>query len=103
MKLASLPVRVVAARVYPAVAEVGQVYRPVAEAERGYRPEVEVGEVYQSVEGLPAAWAYSYRWELVRDWWSAQGHFDPALASPPEPPSQREKLWMMVIGEVGSP
>jgi len=108
MKLASLPVRAVAARVYPAVAvvaqvcqavaEVGPVCRPVAEAGRGYRPAVEAEQVYQPVEDLPVASACSSKqaWALVMGWSLAQDRFDPALASSPERPSPAEEPSMMV-------
>ena len=94
MKLASLPVRAVAARVCPAVvagkqeaAEVGRAYRPVAG--EVYRPEVEVGQVYRPKESLSAEWAYSSQRasELVRGCSLAQDRFDLALASSPERPS----------------
>ena len=85
MKLVSLPVRAVVARVcrevgqvcpaveeagqvYRPVAEVGQVYRAVLEAGQVYRPVLEAGQVYRPVEGLQAAWAYSAQapWALAR-------------------------------------
>ena len=75
MKLVSLPVRAVVARVCrevgqvcPAVEEAGQVYRPVAEVGQVYRAVLEAGQVYRPVEGLRAAWAYSSQapWALAR-------------------------------------